>query len=356
MIRSAFPSPAGLERLNSVACAIESLRLQWRDRVGFSPTSLISPGRCQFSSGEYSTLEFTKVLPIKSMSAHCCEITSAARPDWPTSTTSSSGRAADARGRRSPVRCARSARRRLARQSRAREAPRRAHLLQLQPPARGDQRLRGELPVLLVRAAEAGRCRRLHDVARAGVGQAAAARAISRSPRSTSSTACIPICRSSYYTELLRGFKRIRPDIHLKCFTAVEIAFFADLYGMTDEQVLRELMDAGLDSLPGGGAEIFAERVRRKICHDKCGTDRYLEIHRIAHRLGHALERHDALRAHRDDGGARRSHAARARAAGRDRRLPGVHPAGVSSRQQPDAQAAGAERRPTRCACTRWRG
>jgi aminodeoxyfutalosine synthase len=89
-----------------------------------------------------------------------------------------------------------------------------------------------------------------------------------------------------YYTELLRGFKRIRPDIHLKCFTAVEIAFFADLYGMTDEQVLRELMAAGLDSLPGGGAEIFAERVRQKICHDKCGTARYLDIHRLTHRLG----------------------------------------------------------------------
>jgi len=90
----------------------------------------------------------------------------------------------------------------------------------------------------------------------------------------------------SYYTELLRGFKRIRPGIHLKCFTAVEIAFFADLYGMSDDQVLRELIEAGLDSLPGGGAEIFAERVRRKICDDKCGADRYLDIHRIAHRLG----------------------------------------------------------------------
>jgi aminodeoxyfutalosine synthase len=90
----------------------------------------------------------------------------------------------------------------------------------------------------------------------------------------------------SYYTELLQGFKRIRPGIHLKCFTAVEIAYFADLYGKTDEQVLRELKAAGLDSLPGGGAEIFAERVRRKICHDKCGADRYLEIHGIAHGLG----------------------------------------------------------------------
>ena len=89
-----------------------------------------------------------------------------------------------------------------------------------------------------------------------------------------------------YYLELLRGFKRIRPEIHLKCFTAIEIAFFAELYGMTDEQVLRDLMDAGLDSLPGGGAEVFSERVRRKICHDKADADRYLAIHRLAHRLG----------------------------------------------------------------------
>lgn len=89
-----------------------------------------------------------------------------------------------------------------------------------------------------------------------------------------------------YYKEMLRGFKRIRPSIHLKCFTAVEIAFFADLYGLTDEQVLRELKDAGLDSLPGGGAEVFSPRVRRKIAHDKCDADRYLAIHAAAHRLG----------------------------------------------------------------------
>jgi len=91
-----------------------------------------------------------------------------------------------------------------------------------------------------------------------------------------------------YYTELLRGFKRIKPGIHLKCFTAVEIAFFADLYGKTDGQVLVELMDAGLDSLPGGGAEIFAERVRKKIANDvnKCDANRYLSIHRLAHGLG----------------------------------------------------------------------
>jgi aminodeoxyfutalosine synthase len=90
----------------------------------------------------------------------------------------------------------------------------------------------------------------------------------------------------SYYTELLRGFKRIRPGIHLKCFTAVEIAFFADLYGKSDEQVLVELKAAGLDSLPGGGAEIFAPRVRKKLAADKCDADRYIAIHRTAHRLG----------------------------------------------------------------------
>jgi aminodeoxyfutalosine synthase len=88
-----------------------------------------------------------------------------------------------------------------------------------------------------------------------------------------------------YYTELLRGFKRIRPGIHLKCFTAVEIAFFADLYGKTDEQVLSELKEAGLDSLPGGGAEVFAARVRKKLAADKCDADRYISIHRTAHRL-----------------------------------------------------------------------
>src|SRR4051794_22933289 len=147
----------------------------------------------------------------------------------------------------------------------------------------------------------------------------------------------------SYYTDMLRGFKRIRPDIHLKCFTAVEIAFFADLYGRTDEQVLRELQEAGLDSLPGGGAEIFAERVRRKICDDKCGADRYLSIHRLAHGLGMRTNV-TMLYGHIETAEERIDHMLRARAAGRHRRAAGLHSARLPSRQQPDAQAAGAER------------
>ncbi len=90
----------------------------------------------------------------------------------------------------------------------------------------------------------------------------------------------------SYYEELLTGFKRIKPDVHLKCFTAVEIHFFAAHYGMTHREVLERLRRAGLDSLPGGGAEIFDPEVRTRISHDKATADEYLEVHRVAHGLG----------------------------------------------------------------------
>jgi aminodeoxyfutalosine synthase len=90
----------------------------------------------------------------------------------------------------------------------------------------------------------------------------------------------------SYYEELLAGFKRIKPDVPLKCFTAVEIHFFAEHYGMTHEAVLERLRRAGLDSLPGGGAEIFHPEVRTRISHDKADADAYLQVHRVAHRMG----------------------------------------------------------------------
>ena len=90
----------------------------------------------------------------------------------------------------------------------------------------------------------------------------------------------------AYYEDLLRGFKRIKPDVHLKCFTAVEVHFFARHYGMTYEEVLTKLRAAGLGSLPGGGAEIFHPDVRQRIAGDKATADEYLEVHRVAHRLG----------------------------------------------------------------------
>ena len=89
-----------------------------------------------------------------------------------------------------------------------------------------------------------------------------------------------------YYKDCLRVLKQLRPDIHIKAYTAVEIHYFAEKFGMSYEQVLRELIDAGLGSLPGGGAEIFAERVRHKICKDKASAEQWLEVHRTAHKLG----------------------------------------------------------------------
>jgi aminodeoxyfutalosine synthase len=90
----------------------------------------------------------------------------------------------------------------------------------------------------------------------------------------------------SYYEDLLRGIKALRPSVHLKAFTAVEIHYFAEHYGMSYDEVLRRLIDAGLGSLPGGGAEIFAPRVRYKICRDKVDADGWIAIHHAAHRLG----------------------------------------------------------------------
>jgi aminodeoxyfutalosine synthase len=90
----------------------------------------------------------------------------------------------------------------------------------------------------------------------------------------------------AYYTELLSGLKRLAPGVHLKAFTAVEIFYFHQKFGLSVEEVLQRLREAGLGSLPGGGAEIFAPRVRRKICSDKCDADAWLDVHRKAHRLG----------------------------------------------------------------------
>jgi aminodeoxyfutalosine synthase len=95
-----------------------------------------------------------------------------------------------------------------------------------------------------------------------------------------------PALPFSYYEELLAGFKRIKPDIHMKCFTAVEIHFFSRHYGMAHREVLERLRRAGLDSLPGGGAEIFHPEVRARIAADKATADEWLEVHRVAHSLG----------------------------------------------------------------------
>ena len=89
-----------------------------------------------------------------------------------------------------------------------------------------------------------------------------------------------------YYLEALRRLKEALPHVHLKAFTAVEIWWFARITGLSYEEVLRQCVDAGMGSIPGGGAEIFAPRVRRRICGYKSTAEDWLEIHRIAHGLG----------------------------------------------------------------------
>ena len=89
-----------------------------------------------------------------------------------------------------------------------------------------------------------------------------------------------------YYEELLTMVRSEFPALHVKAFTAVEIHYFAEKFALSYEQVLKRLIVAGLQSLPGGGAEIFATRVRKKICHDKVDAAGWLEVHRVAHQLG----------------------------------------------------------------------
>jgi len=90
----------------------------------------------------------------------------------------------------------------------------------------------------------------------------------------------------SYFTDMMRGIKAARPDIHIKAFTAVEIFFFHRLYRLSVEKVLAELKAAGLDSLPGGGAEIFAKETRDRIIKGKADAEEWLAVMREAHRQG----------------------------------------------------------------------
>ena len=89
-----------------------------------------------------------------------------------------------------------------------------------------------------------------------------------------------------YYLEIVGKLHDALPDVHLKCFTASEIHHMTKLSGLTHEQVLSELQAAGLGSLPGGGAEVFADRVRRLVAPGKEHPDFWFHTHRTAHGLG----------------------------------------------------------------------
>jgi len=89
-----------------------------------------------------------------------------------------------------------------------------------------------------------------------------------------------------WYEKLMRGIKQRFPRVHLHCFSASEILFFAELSGLSLHDTIARLRDAGLDSIPGGGAEILDDEVRYKVARLKCLTEDWLRVHRTAHQLG----------------------------------------------------------------------
>jgi len=95
-----------------------------------------------------------------------------------------------------------------------------------------------------------------------------------------------PECNLEFYKNLLKLCRKILPDTHIQAFTAVEVDYLAKLEGISEEEVLKELIKSGLGSIPGGGAEIFAERVRQKVCPEKISGQRWLEVTETAHGLG----------------------------------------------------------------------
>ena len=89
-----------------------------------------------------------------------------------------------------------------------------------------------------------------------------------------------------YYVDVVRWVKEAAPEIHVKAYTAVEIEWFSKIERQPTRGILRRLVDAGLGSLPGGGAEIFHPEVRDQVCGAKASTEAWLDVHRTAHRLG----------------------------------------------------------------------
>jgi aminodeoxyfutalosine synthase len=95
-----------------------------------------------------------------------------------------------------------------------------------------------------------------------------------------------PHVELEYYADLIRKLKTALPDVHLKFYTASEIHHISKLEGCSHEEVLRVLKDAGLGSMPGGGAEIFADRVRKLVAPGKEHPDEWFDVHDHAHRMG----------------------------------------------------------------------
>jgi aminodeoxyfutalosine synthase len=97
---------------------------------------------------------------------------------------------------------------------------------------------------------------------------------------------CHPDLPFSFYLDLVREIRKLRPQAHIKAFTAVEVAHFARKAGLPVSEVLDALREAGVEALPGGGAEVFSHRIRRLLCPEKLGSEGWLAVSGQAHELG----------------------------------------------------------------------
>jgi aminodeoxyfutalosine synthase len=135
-----------------------------------------------------------------------------------------------------------------------------------------------------------------------------------------------------YYLEMISTIKNHFPQLHIKAFTAVEVDHMARISGLGLEETLTALKANGLQSMPGGGAEIFAPAIRNRLCPEKISGARWLNVMAAAHRAGirtNATMLYGHIERYEDP----------QEASGQDRRVPGVHPPCLSSKKYEDKRA-----------------
>ena len=153
-----------------------------------------------------------------------------------------------------------------------------------------------------------------------------------------------PDLKIEWYEDLLRSIKQ-RFDIWCHCFSAPEIVNIAEVSGLSLYDTLARLRDAGLDSLPGGGAEILDDEVRHRISRLKCATQDWIDVHRTCHAVGLRSHRDHDVRHRRDHRTAHESFRHRAPDPGRYRRIHGVHPLELPARDTRRSDASSKKKR-----------
>ena len=155
-----------------------------------------------------------------------------------------------------------------------------------------------------------------------------------------------PDLKIDWFERLFTGIKQRFPQIWLHCLSASEVLAIAEYSDLSLRDTIARLRDAGLDSIPGGGAEILDDEVRHRIARLKCNTEDWVSVHRTAHELGHADHGHHDVRRGRNLRAAHQSLRSGSPPAGRDRRIHRLHPLELPARATPPSAAAAGKKPP----------